>query len=159
MSNVRGFQFGQFTPITPTDLPKGVTRSSLMEMRSTGMSNKGIADALGIAPWKVSKTIGETPKEIRDQIRAKLLVKAREAKASKRAAGKKQGAVKVKGSLVKVCELFTLQGKVASYTVDTAEKTVEIKANQGDIAAMTIKFEDCEAFALELMDVIGEIGT
>ncbi len=80
MAEVRGYKWGEYTPISQVNLPHGLSRSEMMGMRNTGMSNSAIARALEVPSWKVSKLIGKTPNEVRAAVASKALEKARKAR-------------------------------------------------------------------------------
>lgn len=164
MGDVRGFQFGEFTPISNCDLPKGITRQALIELRNNGMSNKAIAESIGIAPWKVEKSIGRTPKEIRTKILSKSLEKARQAHKEMRESGRvlsaKKPDKKVEG-LQRSYEAVRLSGKLAVYRLNH-EKRVLVVSMRDDIGEETHEGFACgyaqiEPFIEELLAVTSEI--
>ena len=164
MADVRGYQFGEFTPISNCDLPKGVTRANLIEMRNGGMSNKAIAESLRIAPWKVAKSIGGTPKEIRKKILSKSLEKARQARGENRTTKSAQPAKKADkkmDGLQRAYEAVRLSGKMATYRLIHEKRvvTVTMHDDNGEEThdGFSCEYKQIEPFIEELLAVTSEI--
>lgn len=100
-------------------LSKDIDISALNSMRSSGMSNRQIADRIGVSTVTVRKYIGNQPRGLRMSPGSYLY--------SKECGGEvEQKPVSNKPSLSLISSRLTLKGDCNDYVVDTASGTVEV---------------------------------
>ena len=155
-ANIDGEHMNSYTPMPQINLPKGISRNEMLEMRASGMSNTGIAKSIECPKWKVDKLIGKTPKSVQDAILAEARAKKKPLQANGKegklllAASKPSSNDKSSGMRKMILHMI-ITGDIAEYHLGGKQVGIHVGDN-----CIEITVENLEAFIGELFEVMDE---